>query len=128
MKELTSCKWGVSNRYKVERLNQIIGGWIKYFKTGSMKLLCRDMDKHIRYQLLMCIWRHWKAPQNRAKNLIKLDVYGWAACKIAYCDNKYTRLAHNGCIHKVISNKRPAIFILVSILDYYTEKVCYLLS
>lgn len=37
MKKLTCRSWGVSNTYKVEKLNQLIRGWINYFKIGSMK-------------------------------------------------------------------------------------------
>ncbi len=74
MKELTSRSWGVSNSYKVEKLNQLIRGWINYFKIGSMKTLCKEMDSRIRFRLRMCIWKHWKTPQNRIKNLLKLGV------------------------------------------------------
>ena len=85
MKELTCRSWGVSNSYKIEKLNQLIRGWINYFKIGSMKTLCKELDGNIRYRLRMCIWKHWKTPQNRAKNLMKIDVPRWAAFKIAYC-------------------------------------------
>ena len=122
MKELTCRSWGVSNSYKIEKLNQLIRGWINYFKIGSMKTLCKELDGNIRYRLRMCIWKHWKTPQNRAKNLMKLDVPRWAALKIAYCGDRYARLAHNGWIQKAISNKRLASFGLVSMLDYYTER------
>ena len=60
MKELTRRSWGVSNSYKVEKLNQLIRGWINYFKIGSMKTLCKEMDSRIRFRLRMCIWKHWK--------------------------------------------------------------------
>lgn len=49
MKQLTCRSWGVENSYKVTKLNQLIRGWINYFRIGSMKYLCREMDKHIRY-------------------------------------------------------------------------------
>lgn len=32
----------------------------------------------------MCIWKHWKTPKNKAKNLIKLGVPAWSAWKTAY--------------------------------------------
>ena len=84
MKELTCRSWGISNSYKVEKLNQLLRGWINYFKIGSMKTLCQEMDKHIRYRLHMCIWKHWKTPQNREKNLIKLGVDKDTARRTAY--------------------------------------------
>ena len=122
MKKLTCRSWGVSNSYKVQKLNQLIRGWINYFKIGSMKGLCERLDSNIRYRLRMCIWKHWKTPQNRAKNLMKLDVPRWAAYKIAYCGNRYARLAHNGWVHKAISNERLAAFGLVSMSNYYAER------
>ena len=122
MKKLTCRSWGVSNSYKVQKLNQLIRGWINYFKIGSMKGLCERLDSNIRYRLRMCIWKHWKTPQNRAKNLMKLDVPRWAAYKIAYCGNRYARLAHNGWVHKAISNERLAAFGLVSMSSYYAER------
>ena len=122
MKKLTRRSWGVSNRYKVQKLNQLTRGWINYFQIGSMKSLCRQLDGQIRYRLRMCIWKHWKTAKNRAKNLMKLEVPKWAAYKIAYCGDRYARLAHNGWVQKAISNKRLAEFGLISMLDYYTER------
>ena len=122
MKKLTCRSWGVSNSYKVQKLNQLIRGWINYFKIGSMKGLCERLDSNIRYRLRMCIWKHWKTPRNRAKNLMKLDVPRWAAYNIAYCGNRYARLAHNGWVHKAISNERLAAFGLVSMSNYYAER------
>ena len=122
MKQLTCRSWGVSNLYKVKKVNELIRGWINYFKIGSMKYFCREMDGHIRYRLRMCIWKHWKTPQNRGKNLMRLGVPRWAAFKIAYCGDRYARLARNGWVQKAISNKRLATFGLVSMLDYYTER------
>lgn len=122
MKQITCRSWGVGNDYKVRKLNELTRGWINYFKIGSMKTLCAKLDSNIRYRLRMCIWKHWKTPQNRAKNMMKLDVPRWAAFKIAYCGDRYARLAHNGWVQKAISNKRLASFGLVSMLDYYTER------
>ena len=122
MKKLTCRSWGVSNSYKVQRLNQLIRGWINYFKIGSMKVLCERLDSSIRYRLRMCIWKHWKTAKNRAKNLMKLGVPRWAAYNVAYCGNRYARLAHNGWVHKAISNERLATFGLVSMSNYYAER------
>ncbi len=121
IKELTSRSWGVSNAYKVRKLNQLIRGWINYFKIGSMKNFCRLMDGHIRYRLRICIWKHWKTPQNRAKNLIRLGVPKWAAWRTAYAKG-YARVCRASDVNQAISNKRLAQFGLVSMLDYYTER------
>ena len=122
MRELTRRSWGVSNSYKIQKLNQLIRGWINYFKIGSMKTLCERLDSNIRYRLRMCIWKHWKTPQNKEKNLVKLGVPRWAAHKVANTGNRIAHMCHNGWIQKAISNKRLAEFGLISMSDCYAER------
>ncbi len=121
MKKLTCRSWGVSNSYKVQKLNQLIRGWINYFKIGSMKGLCMRLDGNIRYRLRMCIWKHWKTPKNRARNLIKLGVPAWAARRTSYAKG-FARVCRASDVCQAISNKRLADFGLISMLDYYTER------
>ena len=121
MKQLTRRNWGVSNSYKVEKLNQLIKGWINYFRIGEMKWICKDMDAKIRRRLRMCIWVHWKTPENRAKNLMKLGMYRQKAYAIAYSGSRVARLSE-GALNYVITNQRLTTFGLVSMLDYYTER------
>ncbi len=122
MKEYTRRSLGVSNAYKIEKLNRLIRGWINYFKIGRMKGLCRRLDSQIRYRFRMCIWKHWKTPQNKEKNLVKLGVPRWAAHKVANTGNRIAHMCHNGWVQKAISNKRLADFGLISMLDYYAAR------
>ena len=122
MKELTCRSWGVSNSYKVEKLNQLIRGWINYFKIGRMKTLCKQLDSNIRYRLRMCIWKQRKTPQNRAKNLIKLGINKYTAWKVAYAGDRIAYVCNKGAVNVAISNERLIRFGLVSMIDYYTER------
>ena len=128
MKELTCRSWGVDNAYKVKKLNELIRGWINYFKIGSMKGLCEKLDSAIRYRLRMCIWKHWKTPQNRAKNLIKLGVgrrYAWST---AYSGARIAYVCQRGAMNIAVTKERLTRFGLVSMLDYYVEKRSLMLS
>ena len=122
MKELTCRSWGVGNSYKVKKLNQLIRGWINYFKIGNMKTLCREMDKHIRYRLRMCIWKQWKTPQNRIKNLMKLGVDKDTAWITAYTGSRIAYVCQRRVMNFAINKERLTRFGLVSMLDYYTER------
>ena len=122
MKILTRRSWGVSNSYKVEKLNQLIRGWINYFKIGSMKTLCKELDANIRFRLRMCIWKHWKNPQTRERNLMKLGIDKKTAHKVANCSRAYAHVCSCGAVNIAITNKRLTSFGLVSMLDYYTER------
>ena len=122
MKELTCRSWGVSNSYKIEKLNQLIRGWINYFKIGSMKMLCKELDSNIRYRLRMCIWKHWKTPQNRAKNLIKLGINRRWAFGAAYSGARIAYICQRGVMYNAVTKERLTRFGLVSMLDYYTKR------
>ena len=122
MKKLTCRSWGVSNAYKVQKLNQLIRGWINYFKIGSMKGLCERLDSNIRYRLRMCIWKHWKTPKNRAKNLIKLGIDRRTAFHVAYAGTRIAYVCNKGAVNVAMNNRRLAAFGLISMLDYYTER------
>ena len=122
MKQLTCRSWGVSNSYKVQKLNELIRGWINYFKIGSMKTLCGKLDKNIRYRLRMCIWKHWKTPRNRAENLIKLGIKPKYAWSTAYTGARIAFVCQRGNVNQAITKERLTRFGLVSMLDYYTER------
>lgn len=122
MRQLTCRSWGVSNDYKIKKLNELIRGWINYFKIGSMKTLCRKIDSNIRYRLRMCIWKHWKTPQNRAKNLMKLGNPKWAAFRTAYTGAHIARVCSMTDIQRAISPNRLKKFGLIAMVDYYTER------
>lgn len=122
MKELTCRSWGVSNSYKVEKLNQLIRGWINYFEIGSMKTLCKELDARIRYRLRMCIWKQWKTPQNRIKNLMKLGVDKDIAWITAYTGSRIAYVCQRRVMNFAINKERLIQFGLVSMIDYYTKR------
>ena len=122
MKKLTSRSWGVSNSYKIEKLNQLIRGWINYFRIGSMKGLCQRLDASIRYRLRMCIWKHWKNPKTRYKHLKQLGVSEKWAKTTAWSRKGYARICKSQAITLAMNNERLVRFGLVSMLDYYTER------
>ena len=74
VRKLTSRKWSVSNSYKAKKIAKVVRGWINYFKIGSILTVSRKLDTVIRYRFRMCIWKHWKNPKTRYKNLVKLGI------------------------------------------------------
>ena len=122
MKKLTCRSWGVSNGYKVNKLNQLIRGWINYFKIGSMKGLCERLDSNIRYRLRMCIWKHWKTPKNRAENLMKLGISRKYAWSTAYTGARIAYVCQRGAMNMAVTKERLTRFGLVSMVGYYAER------
>ena len=58
----------------IKLLGSAIYSQWRYFKIGSILTATRRLDTVIRYRFRMCIWKHWKNPKTRYKNLVKLGV------------------------------------------------------
>ena len=103
VRKLTSRKWGVSNSYKAQKIAEVVRGWINYFKIGSILTATRRLDTVIRYRFRMCIWKHWKNPKTRYKNLVKLGVSKKNA-KSAAGFHGYARVCRTETICYAMSN------------------------
>ncbi len=68
---------------RVSELKQAQRGWVNYFRLASICGKLKALDGWIRNRLRCCIWKHWKKPERRRKNLIRLGVdqehaYAWS--------------------------------------------------
>lgn len=120
---LTSRKWGVSNSYKAQKIAEVVRGWINYFKIGSILTATRRLDTVIRYRFRMCIWKHWKNPKTRYKNLVKLGVSKKNA-KSAAGFHGYARVCRTETICYAMSNARLKKFGLLSAEEYFCQTRC----
>ncbi|TFZ40415.1 hypothetical protein E4100_04920 [Soehngenia longivitae] len=50
---------GMSIEGMKTKLNQIIRGWVQYFKLADMKTLMKSMDERLR-RIRMITWKRWK--------------------------------------------------------------------
>jgi len=55
----------------IGELNQILRGWVHYFKLAEVRRIFEELDGWIRRKLRGILWRQWKRPYTRAKNLMK---------------------------------------------------------
>ncbi len=55
----------------IAELNPILRGWMAYFRLTETKKALEEMDGWIRHKLRCILWRQWKRPYTRAKNLMK---------------------------------------------------------
>ncbi|SHG34153.1 group II intron reverse transcriptase/maturase [Ornithinibacillus halophilus] len=121
LKQLTRKNWSVDTKYQVERINQVIRGWINYFKIGYMKKVLTRIDSHTRVRLRMCIWKKWKTAKNRRKNLIKLGMNKYNAYKYSHTSKGAVRTAYSWILTTTITNKRLARFGLISCVEHYNK-------
>ena len=65
IKTLTKRRWSIDFSLRLSKLNEVIRGWINYFKIGSMKSAMNEISQRLRTRLRMIIWKMWKVPSKR---------------------------------------------------------------
>jgi len=55
----------------IQELAPVLRGWVNYFRLAQVKGLFEELDQWIRRKLRCLLWRRWKRPYTRVKNLMK---------------------------------------------------------
>ncbi len=68
---------------RIHKLKEVQRGWLQYYRLASIHGKLKDTDSWVRNRLRYCIWHHWKKPERKRKNLIRLGVdpdhaYAWS--------------------------------------------------
>ena len=75
---------GRSLRATCEELAPIIRGWVAYYRLAKGRGVFESLDKWVRRHLRAAVWRQWKAPATRGKELAKRGVDRRSAYGLAY--------------------------------------------
>ena len=59
---------------RLQRIKEVQQGWLQYYRMASIQGKLRDVDGWVRNRLRCCIWKQWKKPERRRKNLLRLGV------------------------------------------------------
>jgi hypothetical protein len=71
-------------RATIEELNPVRLGWAAYFKLTETKRALEALDGWLRRKLRCIVWREWKRPYTRAKNLMKAGLKEGRAFRSAF--------------------------------------------
>jgi group II intron reverse transcriptase/maturase len=83
IREVTNRNTGISIEFRIMKLNEKTMGWINYFGIAKGKGNIQTIEGWIRRRLRACIWKQWKLPRTRYKNLVKLGTDKYKAYQYA---------------------------------------------
>lgn len=106
---------------RVKQLKEVCRGWLNYFRMGSLMGKLHHLDSWVRNRLRRCIWHHWKKPERRRKNLMRLGIpkrqaYAWSRTKMGGW-----AVAQSPILVTTITVKRLMQRGYESMLDYYRK-------
>ena len=82
----------------------ITRGWVNYFDIAEARSIFASLDGWIRRKIRGILWRQWKKPRTRYKQLIALGLKEHSAKRWAYSSKGPWRMAKTHGMHRAISN------------------------
>jgi group II intron reverse transcriptase/maturase len=106
---------------RTRQLKEIGRGWVNYFRLASLVGKLGTVDSWVRNRLRYCIWKDWKKPERKRKNLIRLGVdyhhaYAWSRTR-----KGGWAIAQSPILTTTITLERLAKRGYESLLDYYLK-------
>ena len=124
IREVLKSARGRSVRRTIEELNPVLRGWAAYFKLTETKRALEGLDGWLRRKLRCILWRQWKRPYTRARNLMKAGLKEERAFRSAF--NQRGPWWNSGASH--MNAAFPKSFFdrlgLVSLLDTTRRLQC----
>jgi group II intron reverse transcriptase/maturase len=104
---------------RIQKLNKVLRGWVTNFRMASIYAKLKELDGWLRNRLRYCIWHHWKKPERKRKNLIRLGVeqrqaYAWSRTRMGGW-----AVAQSPILRTTITLDRLKKRAYVSLLDIY---------
>ena len=105
IRERTNRRSPIPMEIRLEKLRQLMTGWINYYQLAEMTNEMRSIDGFVRRRLRMIRWREWKTSRNRAKNLVILGMRKDRAWKNANTRKGEARIAQSLVLTTTLTNQ-----------------------
>lgn len=106
LKDLSSRRSVQSIKPSLEKIKVYARGWLNYYGIASMKKNIEDMNGWLYHRIRMCIWKQWKKPKTKVRNLIKLGVPGDLAWRAGNSRRGYWFTTHTLAINMAMTKER----------------------
>ncbi len=88
----------------IQGINEYAMGWIGYFRLADTPSVFAGMDEWLRRRLRQLVWKRWKRPKARWRNLVALGVPPSSAREAAGSGKGVWRMAASPPVQQALSN------------------------
>jgi RNA-directed DNA polymerase len=118
---LTGRSWGVSMRYRFEKLAQYVRGWMGYFGISDYYRPIPGLDEWLRRRARMCYWKQWRWCRTKVGNLLALGTSKRAAILTAISSKSYWHLSRTLATQTGMTNDWLKAQGLVSVREFWMK-------
>ncbi|MGI5948651.1 MAG: group II intron reverse transcriptase/maturase [Lachnospiraceae bacterium] len=106
LKDLSSRRSVQSIKPSLEKIKVYARGWLNYYGIASMKNNIDDINGWLYHRIRMCIWKQWKKPKTKVRNLIKMGVPEDLAMKAGNSRRGYWFTTHTVAVNMAMTKER----------------------
>ena len=106
LRTLTKRNRGINVRQVMAEVKRYMQGWLNYYGMADMKKTLKEWDAWLRRRLRAYIWKQWKKPRTKYRNLRKLGIPEKYAWMTALSRRKFWFAAGTTSVMRAISNER----------------------
>ena len=118
----------------IKRVNEIVRGWINYFRIGLMKQFMEEFGEWLRHKIRMIVMKQWKKPKAIYRNLSYLnrknrngfkqeDIHKVANSRLGWYRRSGTNVVNFIISKELLENRIKDGAGLLNLLSYYLVKV-----
>ncbi|MCC8080565.1 MAG: group II intron reverse transcriptase/maturase, partial [Lachnospiraceae bacterium] len=106
LKRLSSRRCVQSIRPALKRIEVYARGWLNYYGIASMKNYIAEINGWLYHRIRMCIWKQWKRPRTKVRNLMKLGVPFDLAFQTGNTRRGYWFTTHTVAVNMALTKER----------------------
>ena len=106
LRTLSSRKSVQSIKPALARIKRCASGWLNYYGIADMKNPIEELNQWLCHRIRMCIWKQWKKPKTKYRNLVRLGIPEAYAFMAANSRKGYWRTTQTSTVNRAMSKQR----------------------